>query len=92
MFVQIGGSSDNNRCIKPLARRPRVENASFWAYTTRFWGKKFADLKDNAVNNERRVKTIQQNFYMENFLSKSEPLRKQLKSTKIAETSSAKAV
>ena len=54
-----------------LARRSRAENRSLWVYTTRFWGKNYAlyqVTKDNAVNDESLVRTVQRKFYLDDFL------------------------
>ena len=56
-----------------LAKRSRAENGSLRVYTTRFWGEKLADLSKlrmwrKIIQWTTKVRTVQQNFYMDNFL------------------------
>ena len=77
MFLQIAVPRWQPMFPMSLTRRPRATNESLRVYTTRFSGQNWLTCayyvfhhvaNDNAVNDESLVRTVQQNFYMNDFL------------------------
>ena len=78
MFLQIGVPSADSRCLGFFWRDNPEQRIEVYEYTRHVFGAKslptFANYalyqvaKDNAVNNENVVRTVQRNFYMDDFL------------------------
>ena len=78
MFLQVAVPNDNNRCLCFLWREDPEWRIEVFEYTRHVFGAKSSPTcanyalhqvaKDNAVNDGSLVKTIQQNFYMDDLL------------------------
>ena len=79
IFFQIAVTKKDPMSTISLVRTARAEDGSLQLGTTRFWDAKLADLhkmaKDNAVNDESLVRTVQRNFYVDNFPNESQSSR-----------------
>ena len=78
MFLQVAVSNDNSRCLRFPWREDPERGIEFDEYTRHVFGAKNSPTcanyalhqvaKDNAVNDESLVRTVQRNFYMNDFL------------------------
>ena len=78
MFLQIAVPSDDSRCLQFLWREHPEQKMEIYKYTRDVFGAKSLStcanyalkqvVKDNAVNDESLAKTVQRNFYMDDFL------------------------
>ena len=69
MFLQVAVPGDDNRCLRFLWREDSEQRVDVYEYTRHFFGAKSSPAcADNAVNNEILVRTVQRNFYMDDFL------------------------
>ena len=78
MFLQVSVSNDDSRCLRLLWREDPEQRIEVYEYTRHVFGAKSSPAcanyalhqvaKDNAVNNENIVRTVQRNFYMDDFL------------------------
>ena len=78
MFLQVAVPNDDSRCLRFLWREDPERRIEVYEYTRHVFGAKTSPTcanyalhlvaKDNAVNDENLVKTVQQNFYMYDFL------------------------
>ena len=77
MFLQIAVPSDDCRCLRFLWREDPEQRMEVYEYIRHVFGAKSSPTcanyalhqvaKDNAVNDESLVKTVQRNFYMDDF-------------------------
>ena len=77
MFLQVAVPNDDNRCLRFLWRENPERRTEVYEYTCHVFGAKNSPTcanyalhqvaKDNAVNDEILVKTVQRNFYMDSF-------------------------
>ena len=78
MFLQIGVPSADSRCLRFLWRDNPEQRIEVYEYTRHVFGAKSSPTcanyalhqvaKDNANNDENLVRTVQRNFYMDDFL------------------------
>ena len=78
MFLQVAVPKDDSRCLRFLWREDPERRIEIYEYTRHVLGVKSLPTcanyalhqvgKDNAVNDENLVKTVQRNFYMDDFL------------------------
>ena len=77
MLLQVAVSSNDNRCLRFLWREDPEERIEVYENTHIFVAKNSVICanyalhqvaKDNEVNDERLVRTVQRNFYMDDFL------------------------
>ena len=78
MFFQVAVPGDDNRCLRFLWREDPERRIEIHEYTRHVFGVKSSPTcsnyalhkvaKDNAVNDESLVITVQRNFYMGDFL------------------------
>ena len=78
MFLQVAVPNDDSRCLQFLWREDPEQKIEVYEYTRHVLGAKSSPTcanyalhqvaKDNAVNNESVVRTVQRNFYMDDFL------------------------
>ena len=78
MFLQIGVPSADGRCLRFLWRDNPERRLEVYEYTQHVFGAKSSPTcasyslhhmaKDNANNDENLVRTVQRNFYMDDFL------------------------
>ena len=78
MFLQIGVPSADSRCLRFLWRDKSKQRIEVYEYTRHVFGAKSSPTcanyalhqvaKDNANNDENLVRTVQRNFYVDDFL------------------------
>ena len=78
MFLQVAVPNDDRRCLRFLWREDPEQRMEIYEYTRHvFWAKSSPIsanyalnqvAKDSAVNHEIVVRTVQRNFYMDDFL------------------------
>ena len=78
MFLQFAVPSDDSRCLRFFWRENSEQRIEVYEYTRHVFGAKRSPTcanyvlhqvgKDNAVNDESLVRTVQRNFYMDDFL------------------------
>ena len=78
MFLQVAVPNDDSRCLRFLWREDSEQRIEVYEYTRHVFGAKSLPTcanyalhqaaKDSAVNNESVVRTVQRNFYMDDFL------------------------
>ena len=78
MFLQVAVRSDVSRCLRFLWREDPEQRIEVYEYTRHVFGAKSSRTganyalhqvaKDNAVNDESLVRTVQRNFFMDDFL------------------------
>ena len=78
MFLQIGVPSADSRCLRFLWRDNPEQRIEVYEYTRHVFGAKSSPTcannalhqvaKDNANNDENLVRTVQRNFYIDDFL------------------------
>ena len=78
MFLQVAVPNDDSQCLRFLCREDPERRIEVYEYTRHVFGAKSLPTcanyalhqvaKDNAVNNESVVRTVQRNFYMDDFL------------------------
>ena len=78
MFLQVADPSDDSRCLRFLWRETPEQRIDVYEYTRHVFGAKISPTcanyalhqvaRDNAKNDEALVKTVQRNFYMDDFL------------------------
>ena len=78
MFLQVAVPKDDSRCLRFLWREDPERKIEIYEYTRHIFGAKSSPTcanyalhqvaKDNAVNDKNLVKTVQRNFYMDDFL------------------------
>ena len=100
MFLQVAVPNDDSRCLRFLWREDPVRRIEVYKYTRHVFGAKSSSTcanyalhqvaKDNAVNDESLVKTVQRNFYVDDFLKSVRTPKKRSKSTEKSETFSSK--
>ena len=77
-FLRVAVPNDDCRCLRFLWREDPVRRIEFFEYTRHVFGAKSSPTcanyalhqvaKDNAVNDESLVRTVQRNFYIDDFL------------------------
>ena len=78
MFLQVAVPTDDSRCLRFLWRETPEQRIDVYEYTRHVFGAKSSPTcanyalhqvaRDNAKNDEALVKTVQRNFYMDDFL------------------------
>ena len=78
MFLQVAVPNDDSRCLRSLWREDPEQSIEIYEYIRHVVGAKSSPTcanyalhqvaKDNAKEDENRVKAVQRNFYMDNFL------------------------
>ena len=78
MFLQVAVPKNDSRCLRFLWREDPEQRIEVYKYTRHVFEAKSSPTcanyalhqvaKDNAVNDESLVRTVQRNFYMDNFL------------------------
>ena len=75
MFLQVAVPSGDNRCLQFLWRENTEQKIEVCEYTPYVFGAKSCanyilhqQANDNAINDERLVRTVLRNFYMDHFL------------------------
>ena len=78
MFLQAADPNDDSRCLRFLWREYPQQRMKVYEYSRHVFGAKSLPTcanyalhqmaKDNAVNDESIVRTVQRNFYMDDFL------------------------
>ena len=78
MFLQVAVPNNNSRCLRFLWREDPERRTEVYEYTRHVYGAKSSPTcanyafhqvaEDNAVNDESLIRTVQRNFYMDNFL------------------------
>ena len=78
MFLKVAVPNDDSRCLRFLWREDPEQKIEVYEYTRHVFGAKSSPTcanyalhqvaKVNAVNDESLVRTVQRNFYMEDFL------------------------
>ena len=78
MFLQVAVRKDDSRCLRFLWREDPKRRIEVYGYTRHVVGEKSLPtcanyalhqvVKDNAVSDDSLVRTVQQNFYMDDFL------------------------
>ena len=78
MFLQVAVPNDGRRCLQFLWEEDPEQRIEVYEYTRHIFGAKSLPTcanyalhqvaKDNAVNNESVVRTVQRNFYMDDLL------------------------
>ena len=78
MFLQVAVPNDDSRCLRFFSREDPERRIEVYEYTRHVFGTKSSPTcancalhqvaKDKAVNDESLVRTVQRNFYMDDFL------------------------
>ena len=78
MFLQVAVPNEDSRCLRFFWRDDPEQRIEVYEYTRHVFGAKSSPTcanyalhqlaKDNAVNNESVVRTVQRNFHMDDFL------------------------
>ena len=78
MFLQVAVPKDDSQCLRFIWREDPEQRIEVYEFTRHVFGAKSLPTcanyalhqvaKDNAVNNENVVRTVQRNFYMDDFL------------------------
>ena len=89
MFLQVAVSNYDSRCLRFLWREDPERRIEVYYYTCHVLGAKSSPTcanyalhkvaKDNAVNDESLVRTVQRNFYMDDFLKSIRTPQKTIK-------------
>ncbi|XP_075261229.1 uncharacterized protein LOC142352956 [Convolutriloba macropyga] len=79
MFLQVADPNDDSRCLRFLWREDPEQRIEVYEYTRHVFGVTSSPTcanyalhqvaKDNAVNDKSIVRTVQRNFYMDDFLT-----------------------